>query len=57
MKHKLTKYGVKNQVVRPHIKATKELNLETPEGRELVLSEARNQLRLHQKTFDRLASM
>lgn len=57
MVNKLSKYGVTTPVVRPYIKATKELNLETPEGRELVLSEAKNQLRIHQKTFDRLASM
>lgn len=57
MVNKLSKYGVTTPVVRPYIKANKELNLETPEGRELVLSEAKNQLRIHQKTFDRLASM
>lgn len=57
MANKLSKYGVTKPVVRPYIQATKELNLETPEGRELVLSEAKNQLRIHQKTFDRLASM
>lgn len=57
MANKLSKYGVTKPVVRPYIKATKELNLETPEGRELVLSEAKNQLRIHQKTFDRLALM
>lgn len=57
MANKLSKYGVTTPVVRPYIKATKQLNLETPEGRQLVLSEAKNQLRTHQKTFDRLASM
>ncbi|MCC5856219.1 MAG: acetyltransferase [Idiomarina sp.] len=57
MSNKLRKYGITTPVVRPYIKATKELNLETPEGRQLVLSEAKNQLRTHQKTFDRLASM
>jgi len=57
MENKLLKYGVKTPVHRPRIVATKQLDLNTNEGRELVRLEAKNQLRIHRKTFERLAVM
>lgn len=57
MENKLAKYGVKKPVCRPHVKPTKQLNLDTADGRGLVYALARKILAQHKKTFKRLASM
>lgn len=57
MDNKLAKYGVTGPVNRPKIQPVKSLNLDSPEGKRLVVSEARIILMQHKNTFKRLASM
>lgn len=56
MNKKIEVYGVK-PVVRPKIRATKQLDLTGAEGRQIVRSETKLALRTHQKTFKKLADM
>ncbi|EWH12070.1 GCN5-related N-acetyltransferase [Catenovulum agarivorans DS-2] len=56
MNKKIEKYGVK-AVTRPHIAATKQLDLSGAEGQQIVKSETKLVLRTHKKTFDKLAHM
>ena len=42
---------------RPHVKATKSLDLGSLEGKQIVFSETKLALRTHQKTFKKLADM
>jgi hypothetical protein len=56
MKETLEIYGVK-RVRRPHIKATKKLNLNGDIGEQLIKSETKLVLRTHEKTFRKLADM
>ncbi len=57
MENTLAKYGVTEPVNRPKIKPVKQLDLNTPEGQQLVYSEAKRVMQLHKNTFKRLASM
>ncbi len=57
MENKLAKYGVTEPVNRPKIKPVIQLDLNTPEGQQLVYSEAKQVMQLHKNTFKRLASM
>ncbi len=56
MSKDLTVYGVP-QVKRPKLKATKQLDLSGMQGRQIVRSEAKLALRMHRKTFTKLADM
>ncbi|WP_189434099.1 hypothetical protein [Alishewanella longhuensis] len=47
MENKLAKYGVTEPVQRPKIKPVKQLDLDTPEGRLIVLSEAKRIMQIH----------
>lgn len=51
------KYGLPEAQNRPHIKATKKLDLNGLEGKQIVLSETKLTLRTHKKTFEKLANM
>ncbi|MBU1309243.1 MAG: acetyltransferase [Gammaproteobacteria bacterium] len=51
----LAKYGVTKPVHRPRIKPVKKLDLDTPEGKLIVLSEAKRIMQIHESTFKRLA--
>jgi hypothetical protein len=56
MSKNLEKYGI--QIVhRPKIKASKSLNLNGPEGKQIIESETEVTLLQHKKTFDKLAHM
>ena len=56
MNHKLNTYGVAI-VQRPKIKATKKLDLSGDLGKQIVHSETKLVLRVHKKTFEKLADM
>lgn len=56
MGNKLTNYGVM-MVQRPKIKATKKLDLNGEEGRQIIISETKLTLRTHKNTFKKLADM
>lgn len=56
MKDTLQKYGVQ-KIKRPHIKATKELDLNGDIGEQIITSETKGALRKHSKTFRKLADM
>jgi hypothetical protein len=56
MNPKLAAYGVV-AVERPKIKATKQLDLSGETGRQIVKSETKLALRMHAKTFKKLADM
>lgn len=56
MNPKLAAYGVV-AVERPKIKATKQLDLSGEAGRQIVKSETKLALRMHAKTFKKLADM
>ena len=56
MKDTLQKYGVK-KIKRPHIKATKMLDLNGDSGEQIIKSETKRVLRKHSKAFRKLASM
>ncbi|MBD1576646.1 acetyltransferase [Vibrio sp. S11_S32] len=56
MTKKIESYGVQ-AVVRPKIKASKELDLSGIYGQQIVKSETKLALRTHKKTFDKLAHM
>ena len=56
MKDTLQKYGVK-KIKRPHITATKKLDLNGDIGEQIIKSETKRVLRKHSKTFRKLASM
>ena len=51
------KYGLPQSSKRPHIKASKPLDLSGLEGRQIVKSETKLTLRTHNKTFKKLADM
>lgn len=53
----LAKYGVSKPVQRPKIKPVKQLDLDTPEGRLIVLIEAKRIMQIHKSTFKRLACL
>ncbi len=50
-------YGLPEATNRPHIKATKKLNLKGREGQQIVKSETKLTLKTHDKTFKKLADM
>ena len=56
MKDTLQIYGVK-KVKRPHIKATKKLDLNGDIGEQIIKSETKLVLRTHANTFRKLAYM
>jgi len=56
MNEKLRNYGVK-PIKRPKIKVSKEIDLSTKEGQQIVLSETKLVLRTHKDTFRKLADM
>lgn len=56
MNKKIERYGVK-AVARPKIKATKKLDLSGELGKQIVRSETKLVLRMHKKTFRKLADM
>ncbi|MGW7677849.1 acetyltransferase [Shewanella sp. S23-S33] len=56
MNRKLEAYGVQ-AVIRPKIKATKQLDLSGDLGRQIIKSETKLVLRTHPKTFQKLADM
>lgn len=56
MTKKIESYGVR-AVVRPKIKASKELDLSSIYGQQIVKSETKLALRTHKKTLDKLAQM
>ncbi|QGG79070.1 acetyltransferase [Litorivicinus lipolyticus] len=49
-------YGVK-RVQRPKVKATRVLDLSGENGRRIVITKANEILKLHEKTFAKLADM
>lgn len=51
------KYAIPAAPARPHIKASVKLDLNGPEGRQIVKSETKLVLRTHAVTFQRLADM
>lgn len=57
MKNQLAKYGVTEPVHRPRIKPVKQLDLDTPKGKLIVLSEAKRIMQIHKNTFKRLACL
>jgi hypothetical protein len=60
MRDKITrnnKYGLPQAIARPHIKASKSLNLAGIEGQQIIKSETRLTLKTHTATFKRLADM
>jgi hypothetical protein len=57
MENKLAKYGVTELVHRPKIKPIKQLELDTAEGKQIVLNEAKRIMLIHQNTFKRLACL
>lgn len=56
MNLKVEMYGLE-PVSRPKIKATKVLDLSGESGRKIIESEARRILKIHRKTFEKLARM
>jgi len=56
MNIKIEKYGVK-YVRRPHISATKKLDLSGPSGSQIIKFETELVLRTHKNTFKKLADM
>ena len=56
MNEKIVKYGFKT-VIRPQIKATKKLNLDGLEGKQIIKSETKLVLLKHKRTFTKLAHM
>ncbi|WP_420591687.1 hypothetical protein [Bacterioplanoides sp.] len=52
-----TEHGLPKAEKRPHIKASKKLDLSGVEGKQIIKSETKLALRSHKKTFDRLADM
>lgn len=56
MNKKIEAYGVQ-PVVRPKIRATKQLDLSGAYGQQIVKSETKLALRTHPKTFQKLADM
>ncbi|WP_445398033.1 hypothetical protein [Zobellella sp. An-6] len=54
---KTNKYGLPQAQTRPHIRASKRLDLSGEEGKQIVKSETRLTLKEHQNTFKRLADM
>ena len=56
MKDTFQTYGVK-KVKRPHIKATKKLDLDGDTGEQIIKSETKLVLRTHANTFRKLAYM
>ncbi|MEH8017524.1 acetyltransferase [Rheinheimera muenzenbergensis] len=53
----LAKYGVTEPVQRPKIQPVKQLDLDTPEGKLIVLSETKRMMQIHKNTFKRLACL
>lgn len=53
----LAKYGVTEPVQRPKVKPVKKLDLDTSEGKLIVLSEAKRIMQIHKSTFKRLACL
>lgn len=51
------KYAIPAVPARPHIKASVKLDLNGPQGRQIVKSETKLVLRTHAVTFQRLADM
>jgi len=56
MNIKIEKYGVKS-VKRPHIRATKKLDLSGPSGSQTIKFETKLALRTHKNTLKKLADM
>jgi hypothetical protein len=56
MASNIEKYGLK-AASRPHIKASKELNLNGKEGAQIIKSETKLALITHRRTFKKLADM
>ena len=54
---KKNKYGLPQSSDRPHIKANKNLDLCGLEGKQVIHSEIKSALRMHKKTFEKLADM
>ncbi len=57
IKIKTNKYGLPQAEGRPHIRASKRLDLTGAEGKQIIKSETRLTLKEHQNTFKRLADM
>ena len=50
-------YGLPQAKNRPHVKARKQLDLDSEEGEQIIKSETKLVLRTHRKTFEKLANM
>ena len=57
MTDSLNPYGLPQASNRPKVKATKKLNLNSEEGKQIIKSETKLVLRTYRKTFEKLADM